>query len=256
MWVKISDEFYDDPKLERVGVGAVGTFVRILSYCAKHLTDGEIPEKTALRFADGDHGLVADLLDIGVLTNGGPGTLSVPKFTEYNPSRRTREQQRAEWRERQRRHRRRVTAVTRDKRVTTGTGTGSSGSTDASVSPTSSSSPSANEASEGEPEYAVKLAAELARLVADNGRPAHLIQSGSWAREARLMVERDKRDPREAWRVLRWCQADEFWRGNILSMAKFRKQYDQLRHKAKLKPQKADALSRDEWLARYGRGSS
>jgi hypothetical protein len=32
--------------------------------------------------------------------------------------------------------------------------------------------------------------------------------------------------------MIRWCQADEFWRGNILSMPKLREKYDQLRLKA------------------------
>ena len=29
--------------------------------------------------------------------------------------------------------------------------------------------------------------------------------------------------------MIAWCQADEFWRGNILSMPTLRRQYDKLR---------------------------
>ena len=32
--------------------------------------------------------------------------------------------------------------------------------------------------------------------------------------------------------LIRWCQADPFWRRNVLSMPTFRAKYDQLRLKA------------------------
>lgn len=50
-----------------------------------------------------------------------------------------------------------------------------------------------------------------------------------WLDEMRLLVDSDQRDSREVAEVLRWCQADPFWKGNILSAAKFRKQYAALR---------------------------
>lgn len=49
-----------------------------------------------------------------------------------------------------------------------------------------------------------------------------------WADAERLLFSRDDRDPAQAERLLRWCQNDEFWRSNILSMTKFREKYDQL----------------------------
>ena len=42
----------------------------------------------------------------------------------------------------------------------------------------------------------------------------------------------DKRDPVEVEALIRWAQASDFWRANILSPAKFRKQYDRLRLQA------------------------
>lgn len=50
----------------------------------------------------------------------------------------------------------------------------------------------------------------------------------SWANEIRLMQERDNRDPFEIKRVFDWANNDSFWRTNILSPAKLRKQFDQL----------------------------
>lgn len=52
-----------------------------------------------------------------------------------------------------------------------------------------------------------------------------------WEHEADLMVGRDGRTWREAELVLRWCQADPFWKANIRSIPKFRKKYEQLKMK-------------------------
>jgi len=51
-----------------------------------------------------------------------------------------------------------------------------------------------------------------------------------WARDFDLLLTRDARDYDEAVAVLKWCQKDDFWQGQILSGDKFRKQYDTLVH--------------------------
>ncbi len=50
-----------------------------------------------------------------------------------------------------------------------------------------------------------------------------------WEYEAELMIRSDRRDPAEAADLLRWVQADSFWKANVLSLATFRAKYDQLR---------------------------
>ena len=50
----------------------------------------------------------------------------------------------------------------------------------------------------------------------------------TWADDFRKIVELDNRDYKEVVLVLDWCQKDDFWQNNVLSPAKFRKQYDQL----------------------------
>jgi hypothetical protein len=64
---------------------------------------------------------------------------------------------------------------------------------------------------------------ELIAPVAD--RPGTL----KWLDSMRLLIDADEREPREVAQVLRWCQGDDFWKGNILSADKFRKQYPKLR---------------------------
>lgn len=55
----------------------------------------------------------------------------------------------------------------------------------------------------------------------------------SWANEARLMRERDKRDLAEAWSLFLWANKDAFWCSNILSISKLREQWDVLQIKRK-----------------------
>jgi hypothetical protein len=75
---------------------------------------------------------------------------------------------------------------------------------------------------------AEELCVTLADLIEENGSKRPTITK-SWRDEARRLLVTDNRDPLEAERVMRWCQADNFWQSNILSMVKFRKQYDRLR---------------------------
>jgi hypothetical protein len=49
-----------------------------------------------------------------------------------------------------------------------------------------------------------------------------------WAEMIELMVRVDKRSVEEIKKVIIWCQQDSFWRNNILSTFKLRKQFDQL----------------------------
>ena len=74
----------------------------------------------------------------------------------------------------------------------------------------------------------------LQSLVEGNGSKKPEI-TDQWLTDARLLIDKDKREPEAAARLIRWCQDDSFWRSNILSMPKFRKQYDQLRLAANAK---------------------
>jgi len=49
-----------------------------------------------------------------------------------------------------------------------------------------------------------------------------------WANEFRLIMERDKRDGKEIQNLIIKSQSDDFWKKNILSPSKLRKQYDRL----------------------------
>lgn len=77
----------------------------------------------------------------------------------------------------------------------------------------------------------IELCDHLADWVATNGskRP----QPGKrWFRACRLLIDVDGRTPEQVRKAIDWCQQDEFWRANVLSMQTLRDKYDQLRLKA------------------------
>jgi hypothetical protein len=67
-------------------------------------------------------------------------------------------------------------------------------------------------------------------VVENGGRPPTI--TAQWRTSARLLLDKDGRDLAKALNLIDWCQADSFWRSNILSMPKFREKYDQLRLRA------------------------
>jgi hypothetical protein len=71
----------------------------------------------------------------------------------------------------------------------------------------------------------------LADLIVENGSKRPTVTK-VWEAEEDRLVRLDKRDPAEAMHLVRWSQEDSFWRANILSMRKFREQYDKLRLQA------------------------
>lgn len=85
------------------------------------------------------------------------------------------------------------------------------------------------------------------RIEANGSNPPQVTQR--WLSAARLMIERDGRDPVKAHRLIDWCQDDEFEQAVILSMPKFRARYDSLRLKANrsvkaARPKESAAMSK------------
>jgi hypothetical protein len=75
------------------------------------------------------------------------------------------------------------------------------------------------------------LCTVLADLIEANGEPRPTIGK-RWRTDCRLMIDKDGRDPAKAENLMRWATSDPFWRGVILSMTKFRKQYGAMRQRA------------------------
>jgi hypothetical protein len=71
--------------------------------------------------------------------------------------------------------------------------------------------------------------------------------SKQWRDEARRLLDIDKRPLDKALALIDWATADAFWRANVRSMPKFRKQYDQLRHRANEEWQKRNSSRVQDW---------
>lgn len=57
-------------------------------------------------------------------------------------------------------------------------------------------------------------------------------ESVPWMDACRLLIDRDGRSVAEVEHVIHWCQHDEFWRTNILSMPTLRRQFTKLAARA------------------------
>jgi len=58
-------------------------------------------------------------------------------------------------------------------------------------------------------------------------------QQADWINQCRLLREKDGRTPEEIYKVIKFSQEDNFWKGNILSMPTLREKFSQLWLKAK-----------------------
>lgn len=72
------------------------------------------------------------------------------------------------------------------------------------------------------------LCQHLADRIEANGSKRPSITK-RWRTSARLLLDVDGRTPDQVRAAIDWCQQDEFWRSNVMSMPKLREKYDQLR---------------------------
>jgi len=79
----------------------------------------------------------------------------------------------------------------------------------------------------------LSLACELYNLILLNNPNAKKPNLQAWAKSIDLMIRRDNRGAVEIQEVIRWCQQDSFWMGNILSTSTLREKFDQLTMKMK-----------------------
>lgn len=77
-----------------------------------------------------------------------------------------------------------------------------------------------------------RLCTKLADHIEANGAKRPSITQ-RWRDSARLLIDADGRTEAQAAWMIDWCQRDEFWRANILSMPKLREKFDQLLLKAR-----------------------
>lgn len=265
-WVRISDDFYDHPKFDTAGSLGIALWVAGLAWCNRNLTDGFIPRKAALRlldFEDADEAVrnavtnavsnaprnddvtpsvarfVADRLVEAGLWEVEDGGYRVHDYLDYQKSAAqiTAERDKNAARQQAFRDRRKESRETGKRNaprngVTNGpvTHAPNPNPNPTEEKRTTSSSSSAAEAADDAPVRAdvERICRTLADAIEGNGSKRPTITK-AWRTAARLLLDRDGRTVEQVLAAIAWCQADEFWRSNILSMPTLRKQYDRLR---------------------------
>ena len=87
----------------------------------------------------------------------------------------------------------------------------------------------------------------LADLIEANGSRRPTV-TDKWLSDMERLHRLDERSWEQITKAIEWCQADDFWRGNIMSPAKLRKQYDQLRLAAQRGNKQSKFTKTMDWL--------
>jgi len=235
MWFKVDDRLADHRKARKAGTCAMGLWVLAGSWAAAHLTDGWVPRDVALRYGtqrQAERLVAAGLWEPGEV-DGEPGWF-FHAWSEYQPTRKEVEQKRLRAAERQAKWRAKNgenAGQDGESRRYEGV---SNGVSNAAPDPTRPD-PTIKEhhvGDESPPRDDIeRICNHLADRIEANGSKRPTITK-RWRDAARLMLDKDGRTEEQIHRAIDWCQDDEFWRANILSLPKLRDKFDQLRLQA------------------------
>lgn len=103
MWFRVNDGLFSDPKWSKTASKSRALWVTAGSWCSQYLTDGNVP-RNKLRALGGTPAAAQNLVDVGLWEETETGW-SFHDWKDYNPSRETVLQQRAETAERVKKHR-------------------------------------------------------------------------------------------------------------------------------------------------------
>lgn len=261
-WFKIDDGFWSHPKMALLSDGAIALWVRAGAYCAQHLTDGAVSQAVLRRMLGGDPAHAVELVESGMWDAAADGWV-FHDWSEYQPTREQVLAERAAAVERKRKSRESRRESQRSHTVTHADVTPESQRESRRESqppdPTrpDPTRPMSSNEDINESEVAVApIRDDVTRLL--DLLDEELRRNGSKvpARTkrnvdaARLLLDRDGRTEEQVANAIRWCQSDEFWRANILSMSKLREKFDTLRQQAhreqgQQRPVKQPAVNRN-----------
>ncbi len=256
-WVKLDDAFFDNIKIIEAGRDARDLYIAGLCFCARRLTDGFIPEGQVPRLA-ADAGvenapcLATKLLTVG-LWESTEGGYEVHDYLEYNPSRDEALALRQVRSEAGRVGGQHSGESKREAKAKASAIATPEANEEQNTYPVpvpvpvpltpdpdpGNSAPLAPVVLDPEPpcfaEETVpfQLASRLRGRILENNPKARVPAATpkalfKWSAAFDLLLRRDCREPAEVEAVVDWCQADHFWRKNILSGPTFRDQYDRL----------------------------
>lgn len=231
VWFKVDDRFVNHPKWMALDdddkLACIGLWTALGAWSAGYLTDGRVPDRVVAGWRDGIR-LAALLVDAGLLSRTANG-YQFHDWRDWQPTKAEVLAERERWRVNQEKSRRKRGTVTDDTPVSLRGVTGeSTGPVPSRPLKDLSSERSEKMGDETPRDDVQSLVTRLRDLIAANGSPTPIITK-PWRDSARLLLDRDKVPLADALRVMDWSQQDDFWRANILSLPKFRKQYAALR---------------------------
>lgn len=263
-WFKVDDGFHGHPKVIGLSPSAVGLWLLAGTWSAQYLTEGHVPAGMVRRFGCSSED-ASELVE-AALWHEVDGGYEFHEWTDYQPTKADVEAERAAARERMRelRAKRKGVAAEAERSAaddgsgsvhpntgerSVGVRTNTAGtSAEVRLAPTQPSPARPNPSLSNEREASMSAIADAtarpdvdalldlleAEVVANGGKaPARNRKN----RDAmRLLLDKDGRSVDQVEAAIRWCQADEFWRANILSASKLRDKYDQLRLAAQRRP--------------------
>ena len=268
-WAPVDTGYLDNPKmldvLDASGTAALMHLASVL-YCAQHLTDGHIAPGIARRKVGGTKDDDRLLIDAGMWHEPGhdcptceqpePNRVYVHDFLQHNrtAAKAKRASERASKAAKERWERERAeqdapsnatSSATRMPDALHPAMLGDDLSNAEREKERKRDTTPADDATAPPREDVESLCTLLADLIEANGSKRPNITK-RWRDAARLMLDSDGRALAEAERVIRWSQADDFWKTNILSIPKLREKYDQLRLRmGATTPQQAP---KQEWM--------
>lgn len=230
-WVRFDDQFPIHRKVDSLSDPAFRLHVSAIFWSARNLTDGYVPEidldAASPRTMQRPSKFVSELVRRGAWAKSQDGW-QIHDYLDYQPSKVRVVEDRKKNAMRQKRF--------RDKDDdSNGVSHGVSNATPSRPEPVeedSLRSPSSTPRRNDPPRRDVdQLCERLLAQITDNGARAKI--TAKWRTEARLMLDRDRRDLNQALRLIDWATGHEFWSANVLSMSTFRAKYDQLLLQAK-----------------------
>lgn len=252
-WVKILNGMATHPRVNRTGLAGFGLHVAAICYCNEHLTDGFVPKGVATQA----FGMLTEKVELTIrelveveLWLPVEGGFQIRDYADYQKTRAQVKQKSEVGRESIKKRWAKDAGHSPDDRLPIG---GLKVAYTEEEEETEEEDVSTNvETRAFDFDFeTTNLCELLSDEITSNGskRPTVTIK---WLEEADRLLRIDKRDPDAAAELIRWCQQDDFWRANIQSMPKFRKQYDQLRLQKKRGEAKVPLTLKEQmadWIA-------
>lgn len=234
-WVKLDDDFPDHPKIADLTDKAFRLHVSGLCYCGRFLTDGKIPKSAIWRLGDG--AVLPELLEAG-LWEEIDGAYWIHDYLLHQSSKEQVNKDKEANRERVARHKEKSKSSPANGKTNGGTNGGTNGLVNGKLMVPDTDTDTDTELKDN----VESLITLLADLIMENGSKRPTITK-AWRSDMELLLRVDERNFTEAYALISWSQKHEFWRSNIFSPAKFRKQYDTLRlqSQAEISPKRTGA---------------